>query len=226
MSERRRTAAKHEGRTTTEPGRASKAAKKRGSSPRRARLDVEARRAQLVTLGLELFGARPYDDVSIDELAAAAGISKGLLYHYFPTKRDFYAACVRESATHLLAVTDIDPSLPPDERLAAGLDALLAYVERHGPAYATLLRGGVGNDADLAKIIDDTREELARRLLAGMPLTKPSPLVRAALRGFVGFVEAASLEWVEAKGVSRKKLREALVEVLAATIAIATRSSG
>jgi AcrR family transcriptional regulator len=225
MTERRRAATKHEGRTTTEPVRAPKAAKKRGASTGRARLDVEERRAQLVTLGLELFGARPYDDVSIDELAAAAGISKGLLYHYFSTKRDFYAACVRESAKHLLAVTDIDRSLPPDQRLAAGLDALLAYVERHGPAYATLLRG-VGNDAELAKIIDDTREELAERLLAGMPLTKPSPLVRTALRGFVGFVEAASLEWVEAKGVSRKKLRETLVEILAATIAIATRSSG
>ncbi len=63
--------------------------------PTRARLDVEERRKQLVALGNELFSKRTYDEVSIDELARAAGISKGLLYHYFPTKRDFYIATVR-----------------------------------------------------------------------------------------------------------------------------------
>src|SRR5580765_6635428 len=72
----------------------------------RARLEVDERRAQLVALGVELFAARSYDEVSIDELARAAGISKGLLYHYFPTKRDFYVATVEEGATQLLARTE------------------------------------------------------------------------------------------------------------------------
>src|SRR5690242_4164925 len=69
----------------------------------RVRLDVDERRAQLVALGLAEFGTRTYDDVSIDLIAQAAGISKGLLYHYFPTKRAFYVACVREAAARLLA---------------------------------------------------------------------------------------------------------------------------
>ena len=73
----------------------------------RARLDVDERRRQLVELGLDLFGSRSYDEVSIDELAAAAGISKGLLYHYFPTKRDFYVATVREAAAQLVARTSM-----------------------------------------------------------------------------------------------------------------------
>jgi AcrR family transcriptional regulator len=67
-----------------------------------SRLDVEERRKQLVALGIELFAERTYDDVSIDELAHAAGISKGLLYHYFPTKRDFYIATVKQAAQELL----------------------------------------------------------------------------------------------------------------------------
>ena len=68
----------------------------------RARLDVDARRRQLLALGTALFGSRPYDEVSIDEVARTAGISKGLLYHYFPTKRDFYVATVREAAAELV----------------------------------------------------------------------------------------------------------------------------
>src|SRR5262249_47381912 len=79
--------------TTLRKGRA-----KRAKEPRsRVRLDVDARRAQLVDLGLTEFGTRTYDEVSIDRIAQMAGISKGLLYHYFPTKRAFYVACVREA---------------------------------------------------------------------------------------------------------------------------------
>src|SRR4051812_45882941 len=72
----------------------------------RARLDVDERRAQLLSLGLERFSERSYDEVSIDDLARAAGISKGLLYHYFPTKRDFYIAALAQAAEQLLAATD------------------------------------------------------------------------------------------------------------------------
>ena len=80
---------------------------------RRARLSTDARRQQLVALGGEMFSERPFDDVSIDDIAAAAGISKGLLYHYFPSKRDFYIAVVRHSADEMEAITETDPRLAP-----------------------------------------------------------------------------------------------------------------
>src|ERR1700679_3746375 len=97
----------------------------------RARLEVDERRAQLVRLGIDLFAARSYDEVSIDELARAAGVSKGLLYHYFPTQRDFYIATVNDAARQLLALTETSPALPPVERLRASLDAYLDYVNAH-----------------------------------------------------------------------------------------------
>src|SRR5580700_10583130 len=107
---------------------------------------------------MELFSERTYDEVSIDELAAAAGISKGLLYHYFPTKRDFYVATVREAASRLLERTSKPVAGTPLERLSAGLDEYLDYVEAHAKPYAALLRGGVGVDAEVARIVDDTRD--------------------------------------------------------------------
>jgi AcrR family transcriptional regulator len=184
-----------------------------GPAPRR--LLVDERRQQLLQLGLEAFCERPYDQVSIDDVARAAGISKGLLYHYFPTKKDFYVATVREGARRMLEiVVDPGPLMPPSERLARGLDAYLDYVDEHGTAYAALLRSGVGADPEAARVVDDTREEFLRRLIAGAALAVPPPLLRATLRGWIGFVEAASLDWVERRDVPRGELRNLLLEVL------------
>lgn len=180
----------------------------------RTRLEVDARRAQLVELGLVLFSERSYDEVSIDDLARAAGISKGLLYHYFPTKRDFYVAAIREAARRLLDSTLMSEELPPLERLRAGLEAYLAYVERHGPAYSALLRGGIGSDPEIAGIVEATRGTFLERLLEGVPGAPRGPLLRAALLGFIGFVEQMSLDWVERRDLDRGTVRDYLAELL------------
>jgi AcrR family transcriptional regulator len=178
--------------------------KRAGTGTRqRQRLDVDARRAQLLALGLEHFGSRAYDDVSIDVIATSAGISKGLLYHYFPTKRAFYKATVREAASMLLLRTETASEtpldLPPLERLSRGLDAYLDYVRAHGRAYAALMRSGVGVDPEIARIVDETRARFVSRLTDGFTEdVLPSPLVRIALRGWVGLAETASVAWAEA----------------------------
>lgn len=172
----------------------------------RVRLDLEERRRQLIELGLQHFGERPYDEVSVDALAEAAGISKGLLYHYFSTKRAYYAATVREGAARLLASASAGAvagdGADPLASLEAGLDAYLTYVKAHAKAYATLMRSGVGVDPEIARIVDETRATFVDRLIAGFAGSGSSgllhaPLVRLALRGWVGFAEAASLGWVE-----------------------------
>ena len=121
------------------------------AAARRARLSTDARREQLVALGIEIFSERPFDEVSIDDIAAAAGISKGLLYHYFPSKRDFYVAVIRSAADEMQALTEPDPALVPRERLAAALERYLEYVETHARGYATVLRAGIGSDPAVAR---------------------------------------------------------------------------
>ena len=169
----------------------------------RVRLDVEERRRQLIELGLQHFGERAYDDVSVDAIAEAAGISKGLLYHYFPTKRAYYAATVREGAARLVASTNTGDGGDPLVSLDAGLQAYLTYAKAHAKAYATLMRSGVGVDPEIARIVDETRATFVDRLIAGFAGSQSgglldAPVVRLALRGWVGFAEAASLGWVEA----------------------------
>jgi AcrR family transcriptional regulator len=211
---------------------------KRALPEPRVRLDVEERRTQLVELGLEHFGGRAYDDVSIDAIAEAAGISKGLLYHYFPTKRAFYAATVRAAAARLVASTETDDSAAPFERLHAGLDAYLGYVRVHARAYATLLRSGVGVDPEIARIVDETRVLFIDRLTSGFgqdhargdereDAQQHSPLVRLALRGWVGFAEATSLGWTEAiaggePAPSQTEVRDLLASALLEIMQAAT----
>ena len=182
--------------------------------PPRTRLGVDARRAQLLALGVAAFATRAYDDVPIDDIARAAGVSKGLLFHYFPSKRDFYMATIREAAEQLLSQTLADHVEDPLARLNAGLDAYLAYVARQGPAYAALLRGGIGSDPDVLAIVEETRGVFLARLMEGLPSTTPTPLLRTALRAWLGFVEAAAIEWIDHRDVEPAKLRDLMVAVL------------
>lgn len=192
--------------------------------PSRSRLSLDERRNQLLTLGISLFSGRSYDDVSIDEIAAAAGISKGLLYHYFPSKRDFYVETVRTAAERMQSEVQPDADLPPLERLRVGLGRYLDFVERHAEAYATLLRSGIGSDAEVLAIVEGTRNRIVDRLLEGLGLPEPRPVYRTALRGWIGMVEGASLDWLDHRDVSRSELVEILAAALQAAIEAAART--
>src|SRR6185295_2252912 len=120
---------------------------------RRIRLDTDERRAQLLRLARNAFSARSYDDVSIDDLAREAKISKGLLYHYFPTKRDLYVAGLSEIAEELVErVMSVPQDLPPLEGVRSGLDAYLDHVSQHARAFVSLMRGGIGSDPEVAQV--------------------------------------------------------------------------
>src|SRR5262249_51832707 len=124
------------------------------ASRKRSRLGLEERREKLLELGLQLFSTRPYDDVSTDDIAAAAGISKGLMYHYFPGKRDFYVETLRVASKRLMERTKPDPALPKPMRLHASLSAYLDYVDAYAKSYAALLKGGIGSDPEAAAIVE------------------------------------------------------------------------
>jgi AcrR family transcriptional regulator len=164
---------------------------------RRVRLDPGVRKARLVELGLEMLAGRPLDQLPVDQIAAAAGISRGLLFHYFPTKRDFGVAVVEAAARQLLEETDPDPSLDALEQLRSGIEAYVGFVERNRDLYLALVRGAAGSDPALARVHEETRSALASRILAGMQLAEDCPpAVRLAVRGWLAFAEEATVEWV------------------------------
>jgi AcrR family transcriptional regulator len=101
----------------------------------RTRLDPQERRAQLVELGLQMLSSRPLDKVAIDDIAAEAGISRGLLFHYFPTKRDYHIAVAQAAAQEMLDRTDPPAELPPAERLRTAVAAFVDHVTENRDAY-------------------------------------------------------------------------------------------
>jgi AcrR family transcriptional regulator len=207
--------ARHAARSTTR----SRPARPR----RRVRLDNDARRAQLLQLARAAFSDRAYDDVSIDDLARTAKISKGLLYHYFPTKRDLYVAGLREIAEELVArVTSIPTDMPDMERARAGLDAYLDHISKHSRAFVSLMRGGIGSDPEVVRVIESVRERLFERFLEGFPLQmlRNDPKFRTLVRGWIGFVEGASIDWCADPHVDRVQLRDLLARALIAIFSL------
>lgn len=184
----------------------------------RTRLQVDVRREQLLELGLELFGTQSYDVLSIDEIAKQAGISKGLLYHYFPSKRAFYVETVREAARQLLEETDVATEAgrpqPDPEGVRARLRAFLDYASRRRVVYEFLLGGGAGTDTEVVEIIESTRQTLVDRMLDRLEpfgARRDDPATRIRLRGWLGFLESTSLDWLRRQTVDK----EAFLEVLA-----------
>ncbi len=201
-----------------------------GRAPNKRRLGVDERRAELLELGLELFATASYETLSIDAIARAAGISKGLLYHYFPSKRDYYTATVRLAADRLLNATleaTESDDVPPLDLLQRGLSAYLDFVERHGQTYAALLRTGIGTDPEILTVIEGTRDAFVDRLAERLGLVDKGqgPLLRLALRGWVGFVEVTSLSWLSENTISREVLAELMSETLVATLSAASLKS-
>ena len=195
-----------------------------GRQRRRVRLDTDERRAQLLALGRQAFAERAYDEVSIDDIARAAGISKGLLYHYFPTKRDLYVAGLREIGAELIAkTTDVPQDLAPIDRMRAGIDAYLDFVSGQAHAYIALIRGGIGSDPEVVQVLEDTRSRLIDQILdrAGSSPMAPMvghPLFRLAVRGWIGFVEAATTDWLVAPAGDRTALRDLLLDMLMSSL--------
>jgi len=200
------------------PSRAARRVRALARPRRRIRLDNDQRRAQLLELAKRAFSDRAYDDVSIDDLARVASISKGLLYHYFPTKRDLYVAGLREIADELVdAITRVPEDLAPIDRVRTSVGAYLDHITRHSRAFVALMRGGIGSDPEVAAVIESVRTRLFDKFLAGSPfasLLAGDARFETAVRGWIGFVEAASIDWCANPRLSSQELRELLAQVL------------
>lgn len=153
-------------------------------------MDGDARREQLLAAGLELFSTTPYDAVSVDDIAAATGSSRGLLYHYFGSKRGFYIEVLEESAAELVEVLRPDPDTDPMTALADGLRRALVWIREHEAGYLAVLSGGIGTDTEVAAVVERVRDAIGDLVLANIEIEPHArPLALAHVRGWVGYVE-------------------------------------
>ncbi len=191
---------------------------------RRQRLGHDERRAQILTCARRLFSERSYDTVSTIEIAADAGVARGLLHHYFGTKRDLYLEVVRD----LLRMPTNPAPLPGPGRglevvLAESVERWLEMLQRNRGTWLAAIGGrGLGRDAEVEAILDGARERAVDRLiqaLGGEEAAAPTQELRAVIRAYSGFAEAASVEWLERGRLSRAQLAALLVQGFLSVIA-------
>jgi len=220
-------------------------------SAKRLRLQRERRIERILTTSQRLFSTQAYDAIAIEDLAAAAGMSKGLLYHYFASKRDLYVATVAHVLTQMAHFTDLSPDLH------AGLSQMLSLFEQSPGLAKMVLRGGIGVDREVEGLLDIYRQQQLERLSRGLGFlgafadgsTDPSagshvlvllgfmgdsaavstsaavgsqPLVVLGLRGWLGLLDEVCLHWVQQPDVTREQVVRFLEQSLQAIVAATT----
>jgi len=189
-------------------------------APRR-RLSVDERREQLIAVALELFSSHPPEDVSIDDIAAAAGASRPLVYHYFPGKQALYEESLRRAGQELAGRFEEPAEGPLSERLHRVMGRYLEYVQSHAAGFTALLRGGSvvaspGADA----VIDQVRRAAHAQILHHLAVPDPSPGLRRTVRAWIANAEISSLDWLAEQHVPAAELQEQLVQELVAALAV------
>jgi AcrR family transcriptional regulator len=196
------------------------------TEPAYTRMQVDERREQLLRLGAELFARHSFGELSMARIAREAGISKALLYHYFPSKRHFFVATLQDAAEELVRRTQPDPGLPPAEALSASLDAFLGWIDENEPAYRKLMESA-GTVPEVGEWITRVRDDTSTRILDGLGAgVDPPPKLRAAARAWLWFMDGAIFDWLDHRDLERAELRELLLGSLAGSLAAADYEIG
>jgi AcrR family transcriptional regulator len=220
-------------------------------SAKRLRLQRGRRIERILTASQRLFSTQAYDAIAIEDLAAAAGMSKGLLYHYFESKRDLYVATVAHVLRQMAHFTDLSPDLH------AGLSQMLSLFEQSPGLAKLVLRGGLGVDPEVEGLLDAYRQQQLERLYQSLGFlgafadgsTDPSAgsqalvllgfvgdaaavstdasigsqaLVVLGLRGWLGLLDEVCLHWVQQPDVTREQVVRFLEQSLHAIVAATT----
>ncbi|WP_369246110.1 TetR/AcrR family transcriptional regulator [Streptomyces sp. R41] len=187
----------------------------------RRRMGVDERRQQLIGVALELFSRRSPDEVSIDEIASAAGISRPLVYHYFPGKLSLYEAALQRASDDLASRFVEPPEGPLGARLLRVMRRFFDFVDDHGPGFAALMRGGpaVGSSTTNA-LVDGVRQAAYVQMLSHLKVENPPARLELVIRSWISLVESTALIWLDGRRIPRGELEVQLVHDFAALAAV------
>ncbi|MFJ9820294.1 TetR/AcrR family transcriptional regulator [Streptomyces sp. NPDC101151] len=187
----------------------------------RRRMGVEERRQQLIGVALDLFSRRSPDEVSIDEIASAAGISRPLVYHYFPGKLSLYEAALKRASEDLAGRFAEPHEGSLGARLLRVMRRFFDFVDEHGPGFSALMRGGpaVGSSTTNA-LIDSVRQAAYEHILAHLGVPEASPRMELVVRSWISLAESTALIWLDGRRIPRAELELQLVHDFAALAAV------
>ena len=191
------------------------------AAPRWNRLGADVRREQILAAAARLFGERPYSAISTTELAEAAGVTRGLLHHYFGTKRELYLEVLR-SMMYVPPLEDLQvPEGSREERIEHAVNWFMAFITSHGRTWLALLSAdSAGSDPEVAAILREADDLAASRVLEALEFSgtaKQRRVAMTAIRSFGSMSKAMGRELVR-EAISRAEAKRVLVAALTATL--------
>jgi AcrR family transcriptional regulator len=190
----------------------------------RRRLQPQQRREQLLDTAAALFAEKPYEDVLMEDIAARAGVSRSLPYQYFSSKRDLYVAIFKRGSNRFLARVSPDPQLPLAEQLATALEAHIQSFVDHPFEAITINRGALSDDPAIQAIIAEELNVVGQRLIDKLVAEGClRDATEIAVEGWLAFVRAACVKWIQSQNISRADLAEMCLRAF--DCALGTRTS-
>ncbi|SDD50935.1 TetR/AcrR family transcriptional regulator [Actinokineospora iranica] len=187
----------------------------KASAPR-VRRTAQDRRKQLIGIGLRMLTARPIHQITVDEVAAEAGISRSLLFHYFPTKQDYYIEVVRAAARRLLRAADTDT-----DGVRGIVTGYVEFIQRRHTQYVSLFRAA-GQDDWVRRVHDETQNAITERVLSALGQPGGSEPVELAIRAWLAFTEELTIEWTGRGRTDQETLIRLLLSTLDHVVAAAS----
>lgn len=185
--------------------------------PSGKRLPAAERRRQLIGIGLQLLTERPLGEITVEEVSRRAGISRGLLFNYFPTRRDYHLAIIRAAMRRMSRIAEPPDDVADEMRVKVVIERFVAFLERRRDPYVAIIRGVAGGDAEVAEIYAESRDQLVDVVLRALG-RRPTPALELLVAGWLGFVEETVLTWVNRPVMPRHELVRLLERALLAIV--------
>jgi AcrR family transcriptional regulator len=188
-------------------------------------MSPQERRTQIIDIVEELFKTRPYAELGVSDVAETAGVTEGLVYHYFPTKEALFIAAFEVRAQELLRFCLPDPNLPLIEQVERGVKGYIDFVEAHSVAYLNLFTGPTAAEPAFQQVCEEARRRIVDHFIGAIGLgPQPLPVTRLSLRSYLGYSESAVLQWLARRDVLRPVLERTLFAIIGTVLLIGLSS--
>lgn len=186
---------------------------------RRRRLEPQQRREHLLDAGAALFAEQPYEDVLMGNIAVRAGVSRALLYHYYPTKHDLYVALFKRASTRFLSRSSLDPQLGLAEQLATTLEAHIQSFVDHPFEAVAINRGALSDDPAIQAIVVEELSVVGKCLVDQLVAEGRHPdTADIAVEGWLAFVRAVCVKWIQSENISRADVTDMCLRAFACAL--------
>ncbi len=174
-------------------------------------------RQRLVAAAVDLFSAHSYDQVAASDIAKAAGVAHGLLFHYFGSKRGIYLQAISEAVDQLDEAFSFDSNLPPSQQLRRALTSNLRYLRRRRGLALRLVLGGRGADPEAWEVFEAARWRALGATVAMLGLDPDNHALRITGRAAVAAIDEATVYWLNnEQQFSVETMVEYMIQLLAA----------